>query len=92
MFSFLLAVSLGAYASQRISVFSDGQIATATIDYSTIWQDAIAFFTLIGRFYQWSMSLGRTSRAYADSTVIRWLNAQGVSVALPNARPLVNHQ
>lgn len=95
MLTFLLTAALGAYAANRISFLRDAEIATATIDYLQIWEDAIAFLTLIGSLCQWSIGLGRKVRSFANSKVIPWLNAQGFSIALPTsstARPLVKHQ
>lgn len=83
MLTLLIAATLGAYASQRISIVQDGEIASMSIDYQRVWQDAIAFFASIGFACGWAFSTGRNARSYFDGAIVPWLNQRGISVSLP---------
>lgn len=51
MLTLLIAASIGAYASQRVSLVRDGEIASMSLDYQRVWNDAIAMLgvTSMGR-------------------------------------------
>ncbi|MBW4440175.1 MAG: hypothetical protein KME10_02845 [Plectolyngbya sp. WJT66-NPBG17] len=84
MLTFLLFVTIGAYASQRISIVRDGEIVSASFDYRTVWQDAIALFALIGSICLWVIGLAQLSRAYADCALLPWLAERfGMQLTLP---------
>lgn len=83
MLTLLIAATLGAYASQRISIVQDGEIASMSIDYQRVWADAIAFFALIGFVYGWAISTGRNARNYFDLALLPWLNQRGISIQIP---------
>jgi hypothetical protein len=83
MFTLLIAATLGAYASQRISIVQDGEIVSMSIDYQRAWADVIAFFALIGFVYNWAISIARNARNYFDLALLPWLERRGISVQLP---------
>ncbi|MBW4441811.1 MAG: hypothetical protein KME10_11355 [Plectolyngbya sp. WJT66-NPBG17] len=84
MLTFLLFATIGAYASQRISIVRDGEIVSASFDYRTVWQDAIALFALIGFVAGWLINAGRTARTYCDVALLPWLMQHGISITLPS--------
>lgn len=83
MFTLLIAATLGAYASQRISIVRDGEIVSVSADYQRVWSDAIAFFTFLGALCNWFIGTGRNTRNYFDSAIVPWLSDRGISVQLP---------
>ncbi|MCY6491923.1 hypothetical protein [Leptolyngbya sp. GGD] len=83
MFTFILCAAIGAYTSQRVSVVQDGEIASMSVDYQRVWQDAIAFFAAIGFVYGWAISTGRNARKYFDLALLPWLEQRGISVQIP---------
>lgn len=83
MLTLLLTAAIGAYASQRISFVQDGEIASMSVDYQRVLQDAIAFFALIGFVYNWAISTGRNARNYFDLAILPWLNQRGIEIQLP---------
>lgn len=85
MFSFLIAVAIGAYASNRIKIAPNDVEGVFGIDieWQQSWNDAIAFFELIGSVCFWLISTGREARNYFDIAVLPWLSDLGISVTLP---------
>lgn len=95
MLTFLLTAAFGAYLAHRIGFAHNGVNAALTVDYLQIWQDLIGVFTLIAALYQYTVQLTHTISEFANAVALPWLNAHGVSIALPTvteARALVEHQ
>ncbi|MBD1859320.1 MULTISPECIES: hypothetical protein [Leptolyngbya] len=84
MFTLLIAATLGAYTSQRISVVRDGEIVSMSLDHKRVWNDVIAFFAAIGFICGRAISTGRNTRNYFDNAIVPWLNNFGISIALPS--------
>ncbi|BAS57218.1 hypothetical protein NIES2135_34270 [Leptolyngbya boryana NIES-2135] len=83
MLTLLIAASIGAYASQRVSLVRDGEIASMSLDYQRVWNDAIAFFAAIGFICPSADEADRNARSYFDGAIVPWLNSFGISVSLP---------
>jgi hypothetical protein len=83
MFTLLFTAAIGGYVSQRISVVQDGEIVSMSLDHKRVWNDAIAFFALIGFVYGWAISTGRNARNYFDLALLPWLEQRGVSIQIP---------
>lgn len=85
MLTLLIAATLGAYASQRISFVRDGEIASMSIDYQRVIQDAIALFSLFGLICSAVFGAGKWLRAYVDQALIPWLDFNfGIYFELPS--------
>jgi hypothetical protein len=84
MLTFLLALSVGAYASRRVSTDHDGEAVGAKVDYAAIWNDFKALCALIGFVYGWSVATGRNTRTYVDNALLPWLEERGISIQIPS--------
>lgn len=83
MFTLLIAATLGAYASQRISIVRDGEIVSMSADYRQVWSDAIALLSLIGFICNWAISTARKTRNYFDLALLPWLEGFGINIKIP---------
>ncbi|BAS54250.1 hypothetical protein NIES2135_05000 [Leptolyngbya boryana NIES-2135] len=84
MLTLLMASMFGAYISRRITFHVDDfDQATATLDYKTIWENIVAFFTAISFVCNWAISTGRKTRNYFNNVLSPWLEGFGISIKSP---------
>ena len=83
MLTVALFTAIGAYFSRRIDAIHDDEIASVSLNYQQIVEDAIAFFALIGFICNWAISTGRNTRICFNEAILPWLEQRGISIQLP---------
>ncbi|MBN8563553.1 MAG: hypothetical protein J0L70_23725 [Leptolyngbya sp. UWPOB_LEPTO1] len=54
------------------------------MDYKTIWENIVAFFTAIGFICNWAISTARKTRNYFGLALLPWLSERGIDIKIPN--------
>jgi hypothetical protein len=81
MLPLLTAAALGFLANQYIGVY-ETESGTQNFELHTraIAADAVALWSVFLAFCTWSISLGRSARAFVDNVALPWFRAFGFVV------------